>query len=116
VLGIILMNLSQGMSHSARDCKNKAQQNGVQNGRNQNHFQRNSSNGACYTHCHRSGHQMGNCLKLRNKSNRNGGTNSHENQDQRVFNSNDVAFATAVMENSISRNVWILDSGAKYHY
>ena len=103
------------IGHKARDCKSKLCQNGGQNGGNQNNFQGNSNQGTYCTYCRRTGHHKGNCLKLKNKNNRNSGT-TNDNQDRRGFNSNNVAFTSIATENNSSNDMWILDSGASCHY
>jgi Reverse transcriptase (RNA-dependent DNA polymerase)/gag-polypeptide of LTR copia-type/Zinc knuckle len=113
------------IGHKARDCKNKfrqnggqnsANQNGGQNGGNQNNFQGNSSNGAYCNYCRRPGHHKGNCFKLKNRSNHNSGTSSNDNQERRVFNSDDVALTSIATDNNFSNDTWIFDSGASCHY
>ncbi len=53
---------------------------------------------------------------MKNKTNRNGGTSNSDNQERRLFNSNDVAFTSIAAENNFSKDIWILDSGASCHY
>jgi hypothetical protein len=53
---------------------------------------------------------------LKNKSNRDSGASNNDGQGHRIFNSNDVAFITTAMKNNFSSDMWILDSGASYHY
>jgi hypothetical protein len=57
-----------------------------------------------------------NCFKSKNKSNRNSGTSNNDGQGHRIFNSNNVALTTITMKNNFSSGVWILDSGASFHY
>jgi hypothetical protein len=77
-----------------KDCKLKTNQNGGQNSRNHNNFQKYASNGAYCTYCHRPGHIKSNCYKLKNKSNRNSRTSNNDGQGHRIFSSKDVAFTT----------------------
>jgi len=106
------------IGHKARGCKNKFRQNGGQNGGNQqNNFQGNSNQGAYCTYCCRPGHHKANCFKLKNKSShRNSGTSNYDNQERKVFNSNDVAFTSIAAKNNFPNNMWIFDSGASCHY
>jgi hypothetical protein len=53
---------------------------------------------------------------LKNKSNRNSGTSNNDGQGETISNFNDVAFTTITMENNCANDLWILDSGASYHY
>jgi hypothetical protein len=100
------------IGHKSRDYQNKFRQNGGQNGGNQV----NSNNGAYCTYCRRPGHSKINCFKLKNKNNPNSTTSNYQNQDQQNFNSNDVAFATALTKNNFVSEIWICDSGACGHY
>ena len=104
------------IGHKARDCKNKLCHNGGQNGGNQQKFQVNQNNSAYCTYCCRPGHHKVNCFKLKNRNNRNGSTGGNENQEQRIFNSNDVAFPSIASDDKITNNMWIFDSGASCHY
>jgi hypothetical protein len=42
--------------------------------------------------------------------------NINNNQDEKIFNSNDVAFTSIATENKLLNHMWILDSGASFHY
>jgi hypothetical protein len=90
-------------------------ENGRQNGGNQSNFQGNTNQGTYCTYCCWPGHHKGNCLKLRNKSNRNTGT-TNNNQERKNFNSSNVAFTSIVAENNFLNEILILDSGASSHY
>jgi hypothetical protein len=103
--------------HKAKDWKLKTNQNGGQNCRNHNNFQKYASNGAYCTYCCRPSHIKSNCYKLKNKSNRDSGTSNNDGQWHRILNSNDVTFITTIaMKNSFANDLWILDSGASCHY
>jgi Zinc knuckle len=102
------------IGHKARDCKSKSYQNGGQNSGNHRNFQGNTNHGTYCTYCCRPGHHKENCLKLKNKSNRNTGTNN--NQERKIFNSSDVAFTSIAAENNFLNEIWILDSCAIFHY
>jgi hypothetical protein len=82
---------------------------------NHNNFQKNTSNGAYCTYCCQPGHIKSNCFKLKNKSNCDSGTSNNDGQGHRIFNFNEVAFTKIAMKN-FSSDMWILDSGATYHY
>jgi hypothetical protein len=90
--------------------------NGGQNSGNHNNFQKYESNGAYCTYCHLPGHIKSYYYKLKNKSNRNSGTSNNDSQGHRIFNSNGVAFTTITMKNNFANDLWILDSGARFHY
>jgi hypothetical protein len=104
------------IGHKAIDCKLKTNQNGGQNSRNHNNFQKYASNGAYCTYCCCPGHTKSNFYKLKNKPNRNSGTRNNGGQGHRISNSNDVAFTTIAMKNNFANDLWILDSGASCHY
>jgi hypothetical protein len=53
---------------------------------------------------------------LKNKFNRDSGTSNNDCQGYRIFNSNDVAFASIAMKNNFANDLWIFDSGASRHY
>jgi hypothetical protein len=74
------------------------------------------NNDAYCTYCCQSGHTKSICFKFRNTSNRNSGTSNNEGQEHTVFNSDHVSFTTITMKNNFSSDMWILDSGASYHY
>jgi hypothetical protein len=55
-------------------------------------------------------------MKLKKKHNCNSGTSTHNNQERQVLNPNDVAFTSFETKYYLSSDVWILDSGASFHY
>jgi hypothetical protein len=61
-------------------------------------LQKNSHNNSFCTYCCRPGHQKGNCLKLKNKMNRNNDTSNHSNQNQ---NLNGIAFTSIMIQKAL---------------
>jgi hypothetical protein len=85
-----------------KDCKAKISQNGGQNGGNHNKFQKYTSKGACCTYYRQPGYIESNCLKLKNKFNRNDCTSQNDGQGYKVFISKDILFTTITMKNNFS--------------